>query len=136
MSPTLIIPTLKHGKSQLLKTPPAITQGIVEFFFMNPGDISTHFPNLVSFRVLEAQYETDPANLANMVSMQLEAALRSLLPSLNPTVETTRINDTVNKYTLRIKITDNVGVALLYGQNIDITSGGGIDFRELTEDEL
>lgn len=136
MITTIVMPTLGYGTTQVLKTPPAITEGVIKFFFLNPGEISETFPNLISFRVTEARHETDPAGLISAITHQLESTLQSLLPDLLPTVTISRTDNGPTKYTLTIKIVDSVGQALLYGQHIVVSNNGGIDFNELMEDDV
>lgn len=119
-----VIPTLHSGPTQVLKNKDDIVAYIIRHSLMNPGFTSSFIEGrLISFRKLEAEYETDREGLAEAYSSKLKIAFQNLFPddNISVTVDTYDIDDA--KYGLTINVTDTSAVPLVVSGKIEVSDG-------------
>lgn len=100
-----VIPTFTDGTKEIVKTPSGIASYLIYFFFTNPGDISTTFPDLISFRKLHAQLGNSSAMMCTAIQTMFQDILNEHFPDSGITVEVTeeRVTDTTFKLLIKIR---------------------------------
>ncbi len=120
--PIPCIPTLSTTRDEILTKTSDMLAYLVFFFFTNPGAISETFPDLMSFREIEATHETDSEGLIYTIKSTFERVIEHYLPDRSFKVELLRDQGEVN-YKLTLSITDGQGVPMMTPQNFIMQDG-------------